>query len=436
MESRTDRRLGPWMMTSIVIGTIVGSGIFMLPAALAPLGPNAIAGWFVSGAGALAIAWALARTSSLSGAGIQANIEQTLGATVAFLVTWAFWVSNWAAQAAVAIAGASALAWIDPRIAGPDLMLPIAGGSLVLLTAVNALGVRAAGSLSIVTVAIKLLPLLAVILILGIHTAQGAAHEPIAPAPLRLGTLATATSLTFFALTGFEGATAPVDKVANPSRTIPLAILGGTAVVVLIYLLASTGVQLLLPATLAARSSAPFADVIANAWGDRVASAAAVAIAVAAFGCLNGLILATGELGYSMALRGDLPRIMRWTRGRDTPVGAQAVGSALSLLLIAANSHRDTASLFAFVILLSTAAVLLVYLTGALSAWRLNTGAAPRAIAGFALLFVLFALYGAGAEPDLWCVALLGGGAALREVMHRIGARSPVSRGGMLHSPR
>ena len=56
------------------------------------------------------------------------------------------------------------------------------------------------------------------------------------------------------------------------------------------------------------------------------ATFAAVTIAVAAVGCLNGLILATGELGYSMALRGDMPKAMAWTRGVNTPVVAQGVG--------------------------------------------------------------------------------------------------------------
>lgn len=419
MGGGPDQKIGLWMTSALVVGTMIGSGIFMLPVALAPLGANAIAGWVVSSIGALSIAFALARLCRLGGEGIQANIERQLGRHVAFLVAWSFWVSNWTAQAAVAIAGASALSWVSPAWSGPGFVLPVAIGSVVLLTAVNALGARASGGMSILTVAIKLLPLVAVIAILALRGAGAAPLEPLAPSPLTTANLATAVALTFFALTGFENATTPVDKVRDPERTIPRALIGGTLFVALLYLLASTAVQLLLPADVVASSAAPIADVIAAEWGGGAASLAALGIAVAAFGCLNGLILGTGELGYGMGLRRDLPGFMAWTRGANTPVGAQFVGSALCILLILANSSRATASLFTFIILLSTAAVLLVYLAGALAAWRL-CGSAARAVIFVALLFILFAFYGSGYVADLWSLALLAIGLVIRAITHAI----------------
>src|SRR3954462_6574581 len=147
-----DRRIGFWMTSALVVSTMIGSGIFMLPVSLAPLGANAIVGWIVSSVRALSIAFALARLSRLGGEGIQANIERQLGRHVAFLVAWAFWASNWTAQAAVAIAGASALSWVSPSFAGPSLIIPIAVGSVVFMTAVNAMGARASGGMSILTV--------------------------------------------------------------------------------------------------------------------------------------------------------------------------------------------------------------------------------------------------------------------------------------------
>ena len=422
-----DQKIGIWMTSALVVGTMIGSGIFMLPVALAPLGANAVAGWIVSSVGALCIAFALGRLSRLGGEGIQANIERQLGRHAAFLVAWAFWVSNWTAQAAVAIAGASALSWVSPAFAGPGSVVPVALASVVLFTAVNALGARASGGMSILTVAIKLLPLAAVILIFAMQGVKGASYQPFAPAPFSLENFAAAVALTFFALTGFENATTPVGKVRGPERTIPRALFGGTLFVALIYLLASTGVQLLLPADVVAASPAPFAEIISAAWGGPLASLAALAIAVAAFGCLNGLILGTGELGYAMGLRGDLPAFMAWTRGADTPVGAQLAGSLLSILLILANASSATANLYTFIILLSTAAVLVVYLAGALAAWPLSTGLGARAALVVALLFILLAFYGSGTTPDLWCVVLLVAGLAIRAVMHRVAPPRPMA---------
>ena len=289
---------------------------------------------------------------------------------------------------------------------------------MVVLTLVNASGVRSAGGLALVTVAIKLFPLLAVMAIMVIHGARGT-FQPLPPVPLNVPDVATAAALTLFAMTGFENATTPVDKVRNPSRTLPLAIMGGTTFVALLYLLSSSSIQLLLPANVIAGSGAPYADAISAQWGRAPATLAAIAIAISAFGCLNCLILATGELGYSMALRGDLPRAMARTRGANTPVVAQLVGAALTILLILANSSRATAGLFTFVILLSTAGVLVLYGVGALAAWKQSRALGQRGATLVALTFVAFAFYGVGAEAAGWSLVLLAIGYALRLVMRR-----------------
>ncbi|HPV68837.1 MAG TPA: amino acid permease [Sphingorhabdus lacus] len=428
MDDAADKSqtIGIWMTTALVVGTIIGSGIFMLPVSLTPFGINALIGWLVSGFGVLCIVFAMARLSRLGGDGIQANIERAFGPTVAFLVAWAFWVSNWVAQASVAVGAASALSFAG--FGGQELIVPNAIGFVVLLTAINALGVRAAGGFSLVTVAIKILPLLAVIWLFLQRGVSGASYEPLSPMPITFANVAAATALTFFAFTGFETATTPVGKVRDPGRTIPRALLGGTAFVVVLYLIAGTSVQLLLPANVVAASPAPFADALVFSWGHGVATFAALAIAVAAIGCLNGLILGTGELGYAMALRGDLPAVMAKTRGNNTPIVAQVVGSALTILLLLANSSRATANLFTFIILLSTAAVVVVYFTSAIAAWKFSPKLAARATIAAGILFLAFATYGIGLEAGLWCLALLAIGIAIRAVMHRINSRADFNR--------
>jgi len=420
--------IGIWMTSALVVGTIIGAGIFMLPVSLAPLGRNVLIGWLISGVGVLCIVFALARLSRLSGDGIQANIEREFGPTVAFLVAWGFWVSNWVAQASVAVGAASALSFAGPQFGGPELVVPVAIGWVVLLTGINAIGVRAAGGFSLVTVAIKLLPLLAVIWLFLERGVSGSSYEPLPPMAITFANVAAATALTFFAFTGFESATTPVGKVRDPGRTIPRALLGGTAFVVVLYLVAGTGIQMLLPANVVAASPAPFADALVSRWGHGAATFAALTIAIAAIGCLNGLILATGELGYAMALRGDLPAVMAKTRGINTPVVAQVVGSGLTILLLLANSSRATANLFTFIILLSTAAVVALYFTSALAAWKLSSTPVARAVIAVGLLFLAFATYGIGLEASLWCLVLLATGMVIRTVMHRLNSRGGSSQ--------
>lgn len=417
------RQLGIWMTSALVVGSMIGSGIFLLPVSLAPLGINAVAGWVISGAGALAIAFSLARLTG-QGAGIQAYIEEAFGPTVGYLVTFSFWCSNWAANAALAIATASAIAWLDPRLNTTPFIVTVATASVLILSLVNSRGARTAGGLSVVTVLIKILPLLAVIVAAAMRGAAGENPGGLSSMPLDLAGLGTAVALTLFAMTGFENATAPVDKVRDPARTLPVALLGGTLFVVLLYLLSSSSVLLLLREGDITASASPFADAIAHQWGNGAALLAIAAIAVSAFGGLNGMILCTGELGYSMALRGDLPKIFARTRGAKTPVAAQWLGSGLAILLILANASRATANLFTFVILLSTASVLVLYFVGSLAAWT-KARLQERLIIIVALAFSLFALWGAGAEADGWGLVLLAIGLVLRAVMRRLNSRAP-----------
>ena len=186
--------------------------------------------------------------------------------------------------------------------------------------------------------------------------------------------------------------------------------------------------QLLLSAETVAASPAPFADVIAAAWGGPIASLAALGIAVAAFGALNGSILVNGELGYALALRRDLPHVMARTWRGNTPVASQIAGSALSILLILANTSRTSASLFTFLILLTTAAVLVVYLAGTIAAWQLNPTPTTRAVLAGAFLFIIFAAYGTGLEGILWCLVLLAAGLVIRALLHGLQARKGEPR--------
>lgn len=430
MSARDDKpTIGIWMTSALVVGTMIGAGIFLLPASLAPLGMNAVIGWVVSALGAMCIAIALSRLVHEEGGGIQSYVEAVFGPTAGFVVTWEFWVSAWAAVAATAIATGATLARIFPVLNNPWSIALVAIASTAAVQAVNARGVRAAGKLALVTVMIKVLPLLAVILVVLWRNAEGQPLAPLATLPVTADNVATAVTLTLFAMLGFEAATAPVGKVRNPMRNIPLAIIAGTSFVGLLYLLSSTSVSLILSPEATAASSAPFAEALVANWGEAAALFAAFAIAVAAFGGLNNNLLCAGELGYSMALRGDLPAKLSWTDAANAPIVSQLLASALAIILVLLNSSKSTADLFSFVLLLTTTSSLVLYLIGALAAWRRNSSVLLKAVIALSVLFCLFAFYGAGLEANLWGLALLGTGLALRGLMRSRGGSSPAAEG-------
>jgi APA family basic amino acid/polyamine antiporter len=418
------RQLGFWMTSALVVGTMIGSGIFMLPVSLAPYGPNAVVGWIVSGVGAVSLAFAMGFLARDGGHGIQAYIERAFGPFVAFLATFAFWVSSWAAIAAVAIVGASVAARLIPALAGDTSIAVTAVGLIVLMQVTNALGARSTGRLAVLTTAIKILPLLGVLVVLAQAKMAGEPLSPLAPMPVTFDNIAAASAITLFALLGFETAVAPVDKIRDPERTIPRAIVGGTAFVAILYLVSSTAILLLLSVQGAAASNSPFADAIGRGWGEAGAMFVAVGIAISTVGYVNANVLVIGELGYSMALRRELPGIFARTRGANTPLNAQLLGSALSVALIVANMSKGTGDLFTFMALLTTSATLWLYLVASLAALKRRPGKLALVVILIGFVFVLYAFYGSGLEANLWSLALLAAGAALYWLMHRLNWRA------------
>lgn len=428
MGNHDSRQLGFWMTWSVVVGTMIGSGIFMLPASLAPYGANAIAGWVVSGLGAVALAYSIGRLArDSSSAGIQAYIENAFGPFVAFLTTFAFWISTWAALAAVAVAGGAAVGRIVPALSSDAAVALTAMGFLLFFQATNALGAQSTGRLAVVAAVLKILPLVAVIFVFLQVGVAGGEVEPLAPMPLTLDNVAAASAITLFALLGFENAAAPVDKVKDPRRTIPRALVAGTIFVGALYLFTSTAILLLLPVDVASNSNSPFADAIGRGWGEAGALLAALGIAISAAGYVNANVLVCGELGYSMALRRELPAFLSRTVGDNTPLNAQLLGTALASALILANMGKGTADLFTFMALLTACATLWLYLASALGVLKTRPAGLGLVAALAGLTFTLFAFYGSGWEANLWSLALLGAGAVVYALMRWKGGSSPAA---------
>jgi APA family basic amino acid/polyamine antiporter len=213
----------------------------------------------------------------------------------------------------------------------------------------------------------------------------------------------------------------PADKVENPTVNVPRATLYGTLAIALLSLLACSIVQVLIPADQLAQSDAPFAVVIQRLLGDGAGIAVAVFAAISGLGCLNGWTLLQAELPAAMARSGVFPPLFATVSARNVPVFGLVFTSALASVLVLANSNRTLASLYTFMILVSTSATLVLYLAVALAAIRLQRAGRVRpAAAGAGILlacgalgalYSIWALAGAGAEAFWWCMALLAAGA-------------------------
>ena len=263
------RQFGLWMCVALVVGNIVGGGIFLLPASLAPYGLNSVLGWVLSSAGAILLAAVLsvfAKAMPAAG-GPYAYTHAAFGPATAFIVVWGYWISIWTANAAIATAGTSYVSTLLPQLFALRGVSTLFTLFLIwFFTLVNWWGVTAVGWIQSVTTVLKLLPLIAIALLGFFHTTQ-AGVVAASNAPLSLGGTTAAVALCFYALLGFESATVPDGKVRDPARTIPRATLIGAIVTTVLYTLSSTVVMLLVPPATLANSSAPFADAARFLWG-------------------------------------------------------------------------------------------------------------------------------------------------------------------------
>lgn len=416
------RALGFWMCTALVVGNMIGSGVFMLPASLAPYGWNAVFGWLVTIAGGVCLAFVfagLARAFPKAG-GPYAYTQEAFGPLVGFMVAWSYWISLWVGNAAIATGAVSYLSVLVPAIAKvPGMHLLVTLGAVWLLVGVNIAGARLAGGVQVVTTVLKLLPLVAVagLAFWVIGRDRGASLTPFHAADIHAGGITAAATLTLWALLGLESATVPAGKVVDPVRTIPRATLAGTIFTGLIYLLVCSAVVLLMPTDSLKASNAPLADFVSLHWGGNAGKLLALFAAISAFGALNGWVLLQGEMPYAMARGGVFPAFLAKETSRGTPARAHLVSAGFLTAIVLMNYARSMADLFTFIALVATTASLFAYLACALAALKLQAtrrigpSLALSAIAVAAGLYTVFTLVGAGGRAVLLGIGLLAIGA-------------------------
>jgi APA family basic amino acid/polyamine antiporter len=426
MTTARPQLLSFWMCVALVVGNSIGSGVFLLPASLAPFGLNSVVAWGFTASGAILLAIVFARLSRAypQAGGPYAYVRLAFGPLTAFIVAWGYWISIWVGNVTIATGAVSNLSPLLPWIAErPGASAAATLFLLWMLTLVNWYGIKASGWVQSVTTVLKILPLIGVA-VLGLFSLRSSDVAAAATTiPLSMSGITAASTLTLWALLGLESASIPADKVANPARTIPIATLLGTVVTALICALACTTVLLLVPPATLARSNAPFVDLATQFWGGGAGKVLAIFASISSFGALNGWILLQGELPRAMALRGEFPGIFARESARHTPGFALGFGSVLVTLLVLANYQKSMASVFTFTLLLSTTACLVMYALCSAALLRLQwigklgsarRGSVALAIVGIlATAYSLWAIIGAGPEPVAWGAVLLGLGVPL-----------------------
>lgn len=402
--------LGLWMATALVVGSMIGSGVFLLPAALAPYGAASLIGWAITLCGALLLAATFARLAVANPAtgGPYAYAHRSFGDLAGFGIAWSYWISIWSGMAGIAVAFAGSMGAIFPALtASPVRAAACALVALWTCTIVNIIGLRQAGRLQVLVTALKLLPLL-LFGIVALWFVDAGHYVPFNPSGKTVPQVAQATViLTMWALCGLEVATVPAGAIRDAERTIPRATVLGTLLAGVATILACTVVIGLVPTGVLEDSGAPMAEAARRVWGPGTALGIAALAAVSTFGAINGWMLVCAQVSLAAAEDGLFPRRFARVDRNGTPAFGVIVGSVLATVLVIASYSRSLVQLFTFILLLSTSAILLPYAASS-AAWLRSGGKnGGRIVASVALFYSIYALFGAGAEALLWGAVLL-----------------------------
>lgn len=412
--------LGLIACTALVVGNMVGSGIFLLPASLASFGPIALGGWLLTSLGALVLAIIFARLAQLvqKTGGPYAYTEAGYGEFAGFLIAWGYWITLWTGNAAVAVALAGYVGFLFPLIGeSSSYSLLVALAAIWLLTLINVRGVKEAGAVQVLTTVLKLVPLL-LIGVCGWWWVDGANYATInRSGQSNLSAISAAAAVTLWAYLGLESATVPAGEVVEPQKTIPRATIFGVLLAAVVYISVSAVAIGVLPAEQLAASSAPLADVARLMWGEVGGMLVAIGAVVATFGTLNGFTLLTGQVPYGAALDRVFPPSMGRLSRFGTPANALVFSNLLATVLVLMNFANGLVGAFNAIILLAVMASLVPYTFCALAELmiRLKGDVQLRGIAlikvgllgSLGFIYSVWAIYGAGAETVYFGMLLL-----------------------------
>jgi APA family basic amino acid/polyamine antiporter len=410
--------MGLWMATALVVGNMVGSGIFTLPAVLAgEAGPASILSLVFTGIGAMLLALVFAnlgRAHPRTG-GPYYFARRAFGDFVGFQTAWAYWIAAWVGNAAIAVAFAGYLGvfWGDVNTEN-WLAAAVAIGAIWLFTLVNIAGARETGVAQVLTTVLKFVPL-AVIGLLGLFYVDGGNYTPFTPGSGGFDWhVNAAATLALWAFIGLESATVPAEEVKEPEKTIPRATILGTLATTVLYLVALVAIVGVLSQAVLAESSAPFADAADAMWGGTFLSLSwgkwiALIAMAATLGALNGWIMLTARVSLAAADDGLFPAWFGRVHGkRQTPVFGLLVSSVLVSALVLYNWNASFADRFTDVVLLATWMTLIAYAYAAaaevvlffrereLFTW-VKLGR-DTLIAGLAFAYSVWAIWGSGEE--------------------------------------
>ncbi|MFD8148902.1 amino acid permease [Streptomyces sp. NPDC059708] len=435
---RHARRFGLPVAVCLVMGNVIGGGIFLLPASVAPFGTISLVSFAVLTLGAVALALVfagLARRHPRTG-GPYVYVRAAFGDFAGFLAAYSYWMTAWVSNAALAVASVGYLAVLFPVVGEHKWTMCLAALLVQWLPALsNLAGTRYVGAVQVVATVLKLVPLLLV--------AFGGLFffDPANLGPFRatdqspVGAVSASAAILLFSYIGVESAAVSAGEVRDPARNVGRATVLGTVGAAVVYLLGTLSVFGLVAHDKLVASQAPFTDAVntmfGGGWGGTLVAAAAV---ISVVGALNGWTLLGAQTPYAAAKDGLFPKAFEKKR-RGVPVVGVIVTVVMASALTVYNYTAGSAAVFESLVLITTFTATVPYLLStAAQLYFLASGRRDRVrrgqlvrdgvLAGLAFGFSMWLVAGSGYAAVYQGVLFLFAGVLVYALMSARRARA------------
>lgn len=339
---------------SIVVGMIIGSGIFLKPAIVLKDAGNpimALAAWILGGIITLASALTIAEIASNipRAGGLYTYLEELYGERWGFLLGWVQTVISYPASvAAQAIAFSIYASYFIPMTDWQQRLLGI--GVLALLLLLNILSTRCGAVIQMIATVGKLIPI-AAILIVGLI--NGVSDGALGVRSGLIGNTGTAILGTLWAYDGWISVTNMAGEMKNPKKNMPRAIIIGMILVIAVYALFNVVIFNTLSADVLADTEKVGIDVSVALFGEKGATFLTAGIMVSVFGALNGYLMTAARVPHAMAERRMLPAFSvlgKINKRFDTPANSLILQAALAVIYICTGTFNTLTDLLVFVL--------------------------------------------------------------------------------------
>ncbi len=403
---RLKRELGFLTLISIVIGSLLGAGAFANPSLLAQYKLSGLIGLAIACLGAISLSLVFSSLASHlpKNGGPHVFVSEAFGRVAGFFTAWIYWIISWLSNAVLlsTIVGYLVIMTGDLR---PMEIVILESLIVLLITYINIVGVKFSGEVGVVLTILKLIPFFVLPVIFFTAFDTDNFKSSFQDMHFDFGfatTISKVILLGFFGFIGVECATTPAERVKNPKKTIPKALIIGTAVVAVVYILNVVSMVGVVGFEKLGSTNAPYAFVIEKIFGSASKIAIAVTSVIICVGTLNAWTLASGQIAYGAYEDKLFPKIFGKTNKAGAPIAAlllAAVGMITCFIVQQSDSLKDSliklvgisCSIFLYIYLVCCVAYMKL-----IGKWKKTVSEKIRgySLAGFSMIFCIYVLAG------------------------------------------